>query len=586
MAKVQCSITRQSALVAITLLAVGCGAADPVSTETPPEQRVTAPASVVAFRVAPRVDTIRAGDSLRFAAAAEWSDRAARNVAVSYSATGGVMAPNGLFTAGTRLGSFLVVASCACASAESSASPPRADTARVVVVAGAPPRQGVEQVPLLLHRMDGGSGDVLVSNGIPLPPGWLVDPAAPPMVRVLVGGVEVPIFAEVLKGKHPDGSVMSLLLQFVWPGDGGRDAILEVGAAAILPARAKTPINGQMAAAAALPIDAEYLVSTQIVGPTVSRFNAPQSPGFFQSYEAEFDRWGENHWATYGANWEALNFYDRALSHFAFWARTGDPVLWERAARIAIDYRNKYLEANNFGTTEWWAQLDGLALHYWLAGDERSREAVYKTADNLHQSRGGAARLTNTTSHEWMDNRNQSKVLSGKILAHRLEAPPYGAVTNWSAQASDDLGWILQTQAANGSFVFNSQCGQSSNFMTGMLTSVLIQYAEQIAPDARILPAVQRFQDWLWDTQWRPAEQVYNYYSGGCPGEGDATPASDLNGFYLEAYGWLYARTGDSKYLQRGDATFAGSVTKTWFNSPKMFNQAFQFSWRYLGYRR
>lgn len=572
--------------VAVALLSAACGGSDPVSPEQSPEPAITAPASVVAFRVAPRVDTIRVGDTLRFAAAAEWSDRAARNVAVSYTATGGVMASNGLYTAGSRLGTFLVVASCACATAESSAPPPRADTARVVVVAAAPTRQGVEQVPLLLHRMDGGSGDVLVSNGIPLPPGWLADPAAALPVRVMVGGAEVPLYAEVLKGKHQDGSVMSILVQFVWPAAGGGDAVLEVGAAPTLPARAEVPLNGEMPQAAALPINAEYLVSTMIVGPTVSRFKAPQAPGYFQSYETEFDRWGETHWAANGPSWSAMNFYDRVLSHFAFWVRTANPVLWERAARIAIDYRNNYLEVNNFNSTEWWAQMDGLALHYWLAGDERSREAVYKTAESLHRSRGSEARLTNTTSHPWMDNRNQSRVLSGKILATRLEAPPFGAVSNWSDQARDDLGWILQTQTPEGSFVFNIQCGQSSNFMSGMLMSVLIEYAEFMSPDGRILPAVQRFQDWLWDTQWRPEAQVYKYYSGFCPDHGDVTPATDLNGFYLEAFGWLYARTGDSKYLQRGDATFAGLVAKTWFTNTKMYNQGFRLSWRYLGYRR
>lgn len=587
MANTSCSKIRQSGLVAVALLSVACGATDPVSPEPAPEQPVPAPASVVAFRVAPRVDTIRAGETLRFAAAAEWSDHANRNVAVNFTATGGGMASNGLYTAGTRLGTFLVVASCACANAESSAPPPRAlaDTARVVVVAAAPTRQGVEQVSLLLHRMDGGSGDVLVSNGIPLPPGWLANPAAVPPVRVLVGGTEVPLYGEVLKGKHSDGSVMSVLVQFVWPGAAGSNAILEVGAVPTLPARAKVPINGAMPAAAALPIDAEYLVSTQIVGPTVSRFNAPQAPAYFTKYEAEFDRWGETHWASNGANWSAMNFYDRVLNHFAFWARTANPVLWERAARIAIDYRNNYLEANAFNSTEWWAQLDGLALHYWMSGDERSREALYKTAESLHRSRGGQVRLTNTTTHPWMDNRNQSKVLSGKILAHRLEAPPYGEVTNWSAQAGDDLGWILQTQQPNGSFGFNIQCGQSSNFMTGMLSSVLIQYAEYVDSDSRILPAVVKFQDWLWDTQWRPEGQVYNYYSGFCQDHGDAVPANDLNGFYIEAYGWLYARTGDAKYRQRGDASFAGMVAKTWFTNTKMFNQAFQFSWRYLSYR-
>lgn len=574
-------------LASISLLLMACAADDPVTPTLPPESLPVASPSVIAIRVFPRVDTIGINDSIRFVTTAEWSDGASRSVATSYVATGGTIGPDGLYIAGTQAGSFTLISQCSCLKLDSTASTPRADTARIVVQGAQPLGPGplLRSVPLMLHRMDGGSGDVLVTNGIPLPPGWLSTSATQP-VRVMIGGSEIPSYVETLRGKHPDGSAMSVLVQFVWPDSVGGSAALEIGATSTVPARTKVSLDGKMPAAAALPVDAEYLVSTQVVGPTVSRAASPSAPGYFTSYESAFDTWGETQWASNGASWSAMNFYDRVLSHFAFWTRTANPVLWERAARIAIDYRDNYLEANSFGSTEWWAQLDGLALHYWLAGDDRSREAVYKTAENLHRSRGTEARLTNTTTHPWMDNRNQTKVLSGKVLAYRLEAPPFGAVTDWRGQAADDLGWILQTQSANGSFVFNGQCGQSSNFMTGMLTSALIQYSEFVDPDARILPAVQKFQDWLWDTQWRPADQVYNYYSGLCVGNGDATAANDLNGFYLEAYGWLRAKTGDPKYLQRGDATFAGSVAKTWFANPKQFNQAFQFSWRYLSYRQ
>jgi hypothetical protein len=431
--------------------------------------------------------------------------------------------------------------------------------------------------------MDGGTGDVLVSNGVPLPAGWLTDPSASPPVRILIDGVEVPAYVGALKGKHVDGSVMSVLVQFVWPSTASDQAVFELGAPARVPARAQVDLLGAMPAAAALPTDPEYLIQTGVVGLTKSRARSPQSPAFFTQYEAEFDRGSDAHWALYGSAWAAMNFYDRAMSHFAFWARTGNPVLWERAARVGREYRMEYLEANAFGSTEWWAQLEGLAVHYWLTGEEDSREAVYRTAESLHRSRGGQDRLTNNTTHPWMDNRVQAKVLGGKVLSYRLEAPAYGAVADWAAGARQDLGWILTTQDPAGPFLFQNICGASSNFMTGLLTSVFVLYYEHLDRDPRIPDAIRRFQDWLWDTQWRPADQVYNYYSLQCE-TGGPTPGWDLNGLFLEAYGWLYAQTGDAKYLERGDATFAGLVAKTWFQNTKMYNQAFQSSWRYFGY--
>jgi len=575
-------------VVWLTLGLAACGGPDPISfveTPAPPAPAPEVPAvpvvTLTAFTIAPRADTLVPGDTLRFRAKAIYSDSVDRPVTVTWNATGGTMDSTGLFTASNVLGRALVLASCACGAADGAPAEVH-DSVAVTIQAGS---RAVLEVPLRLHRMDGGSGDVLVSNGIPLPPGWLPNPSATPPVRITIGGAEVPSYVEVLKGKHKDGSVMSVLVQFVWPRTASGDAVFQVATTSALPARTKVDLSGAMPAAAALPIDPEYLVSTLIVGPTVSRFQAPQSPGFFQQYEQRFDEWSTAHWASYGHSWVAMNYYDRVLNHFAFYVRTGNPVLWERAARIAVDYRKNYLEANDYGSSEWWAQLDGLALHYWFSGDPASRVAVYRTAESLHSSRGGAA-MANTSSNGSIDNRNHAKVLSGKVLSMRLESPNYGAVQDWMGQARQDLGWILQTQTENGSFVFLSSCGHSANFMTGMLTSALIDYYEQVEADARIPVVVAKFQNWLWDTQWRPEAVTYNYFSGFCAGKGDAEPAGDLNGFYLEAYGWLYQQSGDPKYRERGDATFSGLVDKTWFTQPKMFNQAFQFSWRYLAYRR
>lgn len=569
------------------LLLAGCGEADPTAVVVPPPAPPPAPpppaaVRLVALAVSPHADTLLPGDTLRFTTRLVWSDSTTRPVPIAYAATGGTMTSTGLFTAGTALGTFAVVASCACASVDS-AAPALRDTARVVVVA--PPPQ-VETVPLRLHRMDGGSGDVLVSNGIPVPAGW-VDPTASPVpVRVKLGTTEVPVYAEVLKGKHKDGSAMSMLVQFVWPASHTGDATFEVGAPSSVGARSKIDLNGALPAAAALPIDPEYLVSTMIVGPTVSRFNAPQSPAYFPEYERLFDQYAEQHWVTYGFAWAPMNLYDRVLNQYAFWVRTGNPVLWERAARVARDYRAGYLEANNFATTEWWAQLDGLAIDYWLTGDDRSRQAVYKTAESLHRSRGGQERLTNTTSHPWMDNRNQAKVLGSKVWSHRLESPAFGAVTNWEAGAREDLGWILGTQTAEGPFLFKATCGFSNNFMAGLLSVAFIDYFEHIEADPRVLQAVSRVMDWLWRTQWRPSDQVFNYYSGVCPVDGGPDPAWDLNGLYLQPFGWLGKRTGDPQWFARGDAIWAGMVAKTWLVQTKQFNQMYWTSWRYLGYRQ
>ena len=69
---------------------------------------------VVSFQLAPDSISMFLGTSQQFTTQVVWSDGQAHAVEISYTATGGSISMNGLFTAGQVIGSFFVVASCSC----------------------------------------------------------------------------------------------------------------------------------------------------------------------------------------------------------------------------------------------------------------------------------------------------------------------------------------------------------------------------------------------------------------------------------------------------------------------------------------
>ncbi len=87
-------------------------------------------AVVTALSLTPSTVSLQPGGTQQFSAGATWSDGVYRAVTYSYTATGGVINSNGLYTAGTVAGTFAVIASCACG---------RADTAVVQVASGGAP---------------------------------------------------------------------------------------------------------------------------------------------------------------------------------------------------------------------------------------------------------------------------------------------------------------------------------------------------------------------------------------------------------------------------------------------------------------
>lgn len=75
---------------------------------------------IVRFELTPASGVVLSpGSTLQFTAVATWSDGTQRNVAVGYTATGGAVTQNGLYTAGQGAGDFLVIATCACGLSDS-----------------------------------------------------------------------------------------------------------------------------------------------------------------------------------------------------------------------------------------------------------------------------------------------------------------------------------------------------------------------------------------------------------------------------------------------------------------------------------
>jgi hypothetical protein len=315
--------------------------------------------------------------------------------------------------------------------------------------------------------------------------------------------------------------------------------------------------------------------------------------GAYAKYETEFVTYDEQQWATNGANWATINYYDRAAIYYAWYRRTGDAKYLTRANAVAIDYRKNYLEASGYLPTPHWAMLDGVALHWLATKDTMSRLAIGKAGDMFTglSYRDNIGRIGST------DNRIQARYLVALLLANAIKAPSVGIASggipgghDWALELRRALPLILSTQDADGAWRL-SDCGDGGPravhpFVMGLLLDALTRYHDQFEADPRILPAVKRGADYLWAADWVSTSNAFKYVERVCPSEGGPTPAPDLNNLILPAYAWLYARTGDATYRTRAVAIFTGAINGAWLSPTKQFNQVYSSSWRALAWMR
>jgi hypothetical protein len=414
--------------------------------------------------------------------------------------------------------------------------------------------------------------------------------------------VEQAVYVAGLSSLHPDGSLRAVLVQFQVQSlstpqqamlslGGARSDAMTLSAPLFTPGTSVPSAPNGLPQAAALPDDPNYLIATDLVGGTISSAATAALGGVFARYESDFVKFGGTLWRSEGANWGG-DYYDRALIYYAMWVRTGDPTYWERAGQIAYDYRAKYLEANNFVSSPHWAQLEGLEKHYLMTGDDKSRFAVARVANVMNG-------YINTTymSRAGGDSRIAARVLHSQLLAWRLTPPGQTLAGNsaatYGAHLEAALANITAWQQPDGSFPEDGvTCGGQLNYMVGLQNDALIKTYAYYAPATtsqsalrtQIQTIVQKAVDYIWSTQWLPANSAFKYASVQCA-NGGPTAAPDLNNLIATGFGWLYKRTGNAQYLTNGDAIFAGGVTQAWLNGTKQFNEEYSASFRYLGYR-
>lgn len=538
-----------------------------------------APAPVATVTVSLAASSIQAGQGTQGTAVAK--DAAGnvltRTVAWSSSNTGvATVATNGLVT-GVTPGSATITAIIGGVSGSASVS---------VTQPPAPPPPPAGSIALLIKRYDNGSGTVLVSNGIPLAQGALF-PNQLRNFRVLVNGVEQSIYAEALTGLHRDGSLRTIFVQFYnnVPVTGQATGALVLGQARTTTDIPAPTANRTTITAFALPSDPNYLVQTDLNGPTITSAAARALGGVFNKYEGDFAYFANVHWNQDGASWSGANYYDRALIYYAMWVRTGNPDYFYRGTAIAVDYRVNYLEANAYATSPHWSQVEGLEQHYLLSGDSKTKFAVARVAE---QMRGYP--LADTTFTLWMESRIQARSLQALYTAWRIGAVG-PANLNLPALIDKAIDDILKTQRSDGSFGWPNTCDYSLSYMNGLLNDVFIKVHTYYRADPRMLSMVQKNADYLWNAEWLSASNAFKYITQNCTSQasgyvGGPVPAVDLNNLFVTSYSWLYNRTGNATYKTRADQIFAGAVNGSFINGSKQFNQQYTSSFRYLAYRQ
>ena len=449
----------------------------------------------------------------------------------------------------------------------------------VAVPVVVPPPPASLTVAALLHRRDGASGSALVSSGVPFAPG-VIRPGTANRLRVLVGGIEQRIYTEELAGRHKDGSVRAVLIQFPYSVTAGTDVSAQI-VLADTPRSVSLPKPSDYRgnpSIAVLPRDATYLTSLDFLGPTLTVAEAGLRFGpLGQRFDADFVQFSTLLYSQLGGTWTE-NYYDRTQAYYAMWMRSGNPLYWDRAVELLLNYRKDYLEANNYGTSPHWSQVDGLGLHYLTTGDDSSRYAISRITQTLWYFRVRVGLGTKTSTD--LENRIRARVLMAHLWLWRLSDAPATVGT----ELEEAYGAVLGAQEADGSYKFTAYCNQSLNYMDGMLNEALIQIYTHYKPDPRILTSVTQSTNWLW-TQWIPASQGFKYVPTDCPGTGDTIPVPELNNLILNGYAWVFAQTGNQSAASRSDAIFQGGIEKSFLYGSKQFNQQYTTGWRFFGYR-
>ncbi|MBP9773159.1 MAG: S-layer homology domain-containing protein [Candidatus Peribacteraceae bacterium] len=261
-------------------------------------------------------------------------------------------------------------------------------------------------------------------------------------------------------------------------------------------------------------------------------------------------------------------FYDGTRAYYQMADYLNDPVWGTTCAQYVETVFRKHVLDNNGVITGYRVFPRGALLDWQKSGDTESKRAIDLMAKNAAFSNVPWAVLGDSYSRE-----------AAYALDAKIDTETAGNGPNQYLQAYADivLGHMEQWFTAN-------RYTRIAPFMFALSADSLIDYYEK-TKDPRVLPAIQKGADYLWDNLWVPGNESFCYQIL-MDGKKCKAGSPDLNLLIVYPYGWLYKMTGDPKYLTRGDQIFAGGVKGAWLEQGKQFAQNYRLSFEYVHWRK
>ena len=431
-----------------------------------------------------------------------------------------------------------------------------------------------------LESFDGGSGSYTVTNGVAFRPGDLTTAMLTAnKLRVFVGGVEQAVYVEALNGRHPDGSVKVVLIQFIKTFSGALSAEIRLGEV-----RQTSDISKQTLKAAPdawlFPTSSTFLCAASPFCQSITPMsNRPQGT-FWDTWEQRFRS------ATPFQNEGWTPIYDHAIAvgplpdalifpttmpwmkmHYEFFAMTGEAFFLNRGCKFADIFLNQYANPNNWaiGEEKMCASIDS-TIHYWMTAIASSRDmALTAYANDARMFNISAAQMADRTYVNNHGRMHYNKLMN-LVIGHHLQlssVPSWeSGATTWAAKALLLVDSAITQQFSDGHNTWPDEVGGQQNWEVFQRDTAIIAYYNWVNHDSRIHDHILAGYNYINDTYWYPAQIGWSL-ADGTGGIGSIGPT--LNGFGLEVLAWLYRQDGTAGFKTRGDEAVNGVINgETW----------------------
>ena len=494
---------------------------------------------------------------------------------------------------------------------------------------GAAPAVDPSEIAVTLNRMSSGSGSTLCATGVWLQEGQLM-PADIGNVLMTVGGTEVPIYAEALRGTYSDGSarvvyvevnggtmtrgtpVAANLVLNGTPGesrltvsDGAtRDTWLDNGVGYDV-SDADWDVAGHGTPPGLIsPTSATHLAAACPWGPLIAASAVTSFTGYAGYNTAFDDTYVTTVKAWTGGIIPAAN-YPRSIGLLRKYAMTADVQYLETAMQWLTRMRVNYWESNAFqAMTEWQQNSDSIAALYWMLRDTAALDSFATSPTAVDGALDKVYKGTSSGRYIWMTGtdeggRNIALGLRTIEWATKLDFQNVSGFTDIQNAAELWLDRLTNSPNWNGNAWEVFKGGQTivRFFFQAILCDAIIGLCDTLPASATKTAALARCDtvlDWM-KTQTTTSsggtttftyDDITNSDGGTMP-----DPSVDLNGFFAHLYAWRATRSADvtdanlaRTFIASAGLTPRDGDTGPYLTGQKQWDESFAWSAKTFAY--